>query len=200
MYTAHDAATGNVITEPAAVYLALTESLFLEDVALTESGIPKFLVFTADPGDYNLILVEASGNDWTETLLFHDQDGWSPEYGVLPHSFHDCRFVAAADDYTQVCLCNTMRISGPLLTTVAMPVVCFVGATGDVSAFLLQSSTQMIFGSLRSRSLGADSMYLWAPGDVLDFYKFVVRSDGTYDQIAYYDHNSCYYGELAGMS
>ncbi len=200
IYAAADASNGNLITEPEAVYFALTYRVFLEDVAVTPGGIPKCLVFTADPSDYNLYLVQRSGNSWTETLLFHDQDGWSPN-GPLEHWLEYCRFVATTDSFTQASLYITGIAGGGWITEpFATPVACFVNSSGEVSSFRLEYGAQMTFGTLRCQSLSADSMYCWVDGNFVGFVKIIARSDSTNEVIANYSYDACMYGELAGMS
>ncbi|MCB9357393.1 MAG: T9SS type A sorting domain-containing protein [Calditrichaeota bacterium] len=200
MYAAVDASNGDIITELHAVFLALTYRVFLEDVAVTPGGAPRCLVFTADPGDYNLYVVQWTGSSWTETLLFHDQDGWSPN-GPLPHWIEYCRFVAADDSFTQVCLYNTGIAGGGWITEpFASPVACFIRPTGEVSSFPIGFGGQMTFGTLRCRSLSADSMYVWGTDNFGPFRRYLVRSDSVTEELATYDLDWCQYGELAGMS
>lgn len=200
MYSTLDASSGNVITEPVAIYFALTDFLSLEDVALTESGVPRILVFTADPNDYRLYLVQQTENGWPETLLFQDHDGWSPD-GPLSHWLEFCRFVAVDDSFTQACLYNTGIAGGGWITEpFATPVACFVNSFGEVSSFRLEWGTQAAYGTLRSQSLAADSMYLWADGNFVGWSKLIARRDSTSEEIETYSYDECMYGELAGMT
>lgn len=200
VYTGIRASDGSVLIEATTVFTCTTAFRFLEDVILASDGVPKVLVFTADPSDYQLKLVQPSGDSWTATLLFQDQDGWSPEHGSLSHWLEYCRFVAATESYTQVVLYNTGS-AGPMPEAFAIPLVCFVNQANETTVVQVDAPGHEIpFGSMRCQTQGPDSLYVWALNYGGDFGKYVVRSDGSSAEIATYgDSNGCVYGELAGM-
>lgn len=200
VYTAINTTNGNVASLPETIFTTTTNEFLLEDVALTPAGVPKCLIYTSNLDDYRLYLIEPSVENWSETLLFQDHDGWSPEHGTLTHGLQSCRFVCAQNDYTQVCLYNTGVDGGPFLEPFALPVACFVRPGGEVSSFPLGQYSQVTYGTLRCQSLGPDSMYLWTNGFGADFYKLIARSDSTYDELIFYDGDNCMFGEFGGLN